>query len=89
MLRGYSGLCPLHVRSHVSLLPVRAATVEGPGRGNLSHVPGANPGCHQDLQVLADNPTNNYSTVSYCDSQSTQSVLSVAAFKNQDLKIFI
>ena len=69
MLRGYSGLCPIHVWSHVSLLPgqglfllktfphyfiispVRAAAVEGAGRGNLSHVQGANPGCHQDLQV--------------------------------------
>ena len=69
MLRGHSGLCPLRVRPHVSLLPgqgliflktfsphliispVRAAAVEGPGRGNMPHVPGANPGCHQDLQV--------------------------------------
>ena len=41
-------------------------------------------------QVLGCNPTTNYSTVSYCDSQyqsTTQSVLSVVTFK--DLKIFI
>ena len=30
---------------------VRSAAMEGSGRGHLSNVPGANPGCHQDLQV--------------------------------------
>ena len=33
---------------------VRAAAMEGSGRGHLSNVPGANPGCHQDLQVSVE-----------------------------------
>ena len=40
---------------------VRSAAMEGSGRGHLSNVPGANPGCHQDLQV----------SVEYCMSSSS------------------
>ena len=37
----------------VSLYSVRAAAVEGAGRGHLSDVPGADTGRHQDLQIIA------------------------------------
>ena len=41
------------MKKYLCVFAVRAAAVEGAGRGHLSDVPGADTGRNQDLQIIA------------------------------------